>query len=568
MNKKPRIYDEIRRRSGPIENHIIDEFVAGHISRREFLRRGSMVGLSIPALSVIVAACGSANSTSSSSSSASTPAATTAPSTSGQTGTLRIAGTVPAATINPITVADEGGLTALQQVGEYLVFDDPNTYLAKPMLATSWTPNADGTVWKFSLRPGVTFHNGQPMTADDVVYTFQQQSNPKSASNALSVFTGLLQPSGVTKIDAQTVQFQLETPTGSFPWLISSDNYNCIIVPKGTDFSTYEQNQVGTGPFILKSYTAKVGASYTANPHWWGGKVGPSGLEWTFYATQQPQILALQGGTVDIINDLVLQGAQSLFNNPQYTIVINHTSQHRQLSMRCDTGNFTDKRVRQALALTLNRPAIISALFGKYAQLGNDSPFAPIYPSTDKTVPQRTQNIAQAKQLMAAAGHPNGFSTTLFTEDYQEIPQFAQIIKQAAAAIGININLKVETQGAYYGKATFGNSDWLDGEMSLVDYGHRGVPNVFLGAPLTSTGAWNAAHFKNSQYDALVKQYYAAVDLATQRTLAGQIQTLLLNETPLVIAYFFDNLSAAKAGINGVVTTGMGQMYLAGTTKA
>ncbi len=103
----------------------------------------------------------------------------------------------------------------------------------------------------------------------------------------------------------------------------------------------------------------------------------------------------------------------------------------------------------------------------------------------------------------------------------------------------MKINLKVESQAQYYGKATFGNSDWLDATMSLVDYGHRGVPNVFLGAPLKTPppkgpGVWNAAHFSNSQYDKLVGQYTATLDLSTQRSIAGQIETLLLAQRVLL----------------------------------
>ena len=95
----------------------------------------------------------------------------------------------------------------------------------------------------------------------------------------------------------------------------------------------------------------------------------------------------------------------------------------------------------------------------------------------------------------------------------------------------------------------FGNSDWLDGQMSLVDYGDRGVPNVFLAAPLTSNGTWNAAHFKNPQYDSLVKQYVAALDLQTQKQIAGKIQRLLLEETPIVIPYWIDGLTASTPGV-------------------
>ena len=138
----------------------------------------------------------------------------------------------------------------------------------------------------------------------------------------------------------------------------------------------------------------------------------------------------------------------------------------------------------------------------------------------------------------------------------------------------MKINLNVQLQSAYYGTFEFGSSNWLDGTMSLVDYGHRGVPNLFLGAPLettnakTGTGAWNAAHFSNSQYDSLVKQYVAAPDVSSQRTVAGQIQQLLLNETPIVYAYFYDYLTATAQGITGVYPTAIGHIFLQNAAKS
>jgi peptide/nickel transport system substrate-binding protein len=179
-----------------------------------------------------------------------------------------------------------------------------------------------------------------------------------------------------------------------------------------------------------------------------------------------------------------------------------------------------------------------------------------------------------AKSLLSAAGHPQGFSTHLITENFLEIPQYAQIVAQSAAAIGVHINLTVESSAQYYGKATFGNSDWLDATMSLVDYGHRSVPNVFLTAPLqttnatSGTGPWNAAHFANSQYDGLVKQYIAATDLSTQKSIAGQIQQLLLNETPIIFGYFYNYLTATAMGVSGVYPTAIGHLFLYNATKS
>ena len=226
--RNPTKLSQLRSGRSEIENHVIDEFVSGHITRREFLRRGSIIGLSVPMLGAIVSACGGANSASSSGGGSAGGAANPGAS-------LKIAGVVPTGAINPQSIADEGGLTMMQQTGETLVFNNPKTNLLEPVLATSWKSNEAGDVWTFKLRDGVTFNNGQPMTADDVVYSFQSQTDPKVYVNASSVFSGVLTNDGVEKVDDTTVAFNLEAPNGNFPYLISSDNYNMIIVPKGTD---------------------------------------------------------------------------------------------------------------------------------------------------------------------------------------------------------------------------------------------------------------------------------------------------------------------------------------------
>ncbi|MGH2872574.1 MAG: ABC transporter substrate-binding protein [Solirubrobacteraceae bacterium] len=118
-----------------------------------------------------------------------------------QGGTLRVASQTPTAAVNPLTIADLGGSTMLTQTGEFLAYDDAMTRQLRPMLATSWSPSSDGAVWTFKLRTGVKFHDGRAMSANDVVYTFKEQTDPKNASNALSTFEGLLKPEGVVRLD-------------------------------------------------------------------------------------------------------------------------------------------------------------------------------------------------------------------------------------------------------------------------------------------------------------------------------------------------------------------------------
>jgi len=551
--------DDLRRGRGPIQEHVIDEFVAGRLSRRDFLRRGSALGLSMPLLGGILAACGSSGTSS-------------GPTPKGKAGgTIKAGILVPAAAINPITIADQGGLELIGNVGEFLVFTDQQGKY-HPWLAESWTANADATVWTFKIRQDAKFNDGTPMTVDDVVYSFQTQSDPKSKANALSVFGGILDPSGVQKVDDKTVAFHLKAADGGFVDAVSEDNYNMIIVPKGFDYSKYEATWPGTGRFMKQSYTPSTGATLVPNPHYWGKKALPSKVEFTFYPDEAPMAAALQAGSIDCLDQFSVANSPQLLSG--FNVISIKAATHRELSMRCDMHPFSSNLVRQAIAYTLDRPAIVAALFKGYAQVGNDSPFAPNYPSTDTSVPQRAKDLAKAKQLLAQAGVPRGFKTPLLTETTQEMPHLAQIVKQSAGQIGVDINLTIETPTKYYGQAVFGKSDWLDGEMSLVDYGARPIPNVYLAAPLqsinskTGSGSWNAAHFNNPTYDKLSKDFVAAVDLSSQRRIAGQIQRLLLDQTPIIFPYFYNYLSATLSNVTGVYPTAQGQFFLWNAAKA
>src|SRR5438477_13170544 len=248
---------QLREGQGEIANHIIDEFAAGRLSRRDFIRRGTVVGISVPLLGSILAACGS-------SSKGTTGAGSSSTAKGAPGAVIRVGVETPTAAINPVTVADQGGLDMLAQTGEYLCLSTQTLTLV-PVLAQSWSANSAGDVWTFKIRQGVKFHGGAPLTADDVVYTYKLQTDPKSASNALSAFGGGLTPDGVVKVDDSTVAFHLTAPNGNFPYLTSSDNYNMIIIPNNYNPAQWQSSFVGTGPFVMKNYTPKVGASFTRN---------------------------------------------------------------------------------------------------------------------------------------------------------------------------------------------------------------------------------------------------------------------------------------------------------------
>jgi len=538
-----------RAHAGELGNYAIDEFRAGRLTRRELLRHASVLGIALSAGGLF-----------------GMPAAR-AQGTGKPGGTIRVAHLTPAGAVDPLTVTDASGLALINQTGEFLIDDDSETLTLRPVLALSWSSNATGDVWTFKLRPNVKFHDGQTMTAKDVAATFNRLADPGAGSAALSVLKGVLSKNSAKAVDDFTVEFHLDAPNGNFPYYVSSDNYNAVILPANFTGS-YEKSFMGTGALKLEKYTPKVGASFVRNPDYWGDKALPDRVNFSFYADQQAQLLAMQGRQADVMGDFTVQGGVSMLTNPQFKVLGAKSSSHRQIHMRCDMGAFKDKRVRQALALAINREVIVKGLFRGRAVVGNDSPFAPVFPSSDLSVPQRRFDIAKAKQLMSEAGVGSGFDITLTTEKYMEIPDLAVVVQNAAKAVGIRITLKVESQDLYYGAGTFGKSDWLDSPLGITDYGHRGVPNVFLNAPLTSGGTWNAAHFRNPAYDKLVAQFVAALDVASQKKVSGDIQRLLLDETPVVIPYFYDQLIVTRANVSGVRFNAISQMWFDRATVA
>ena len=538
----PTSLDALRRRYGPIAAAAIDDLVAGRLSRRDFLRHCAVLGVPLPLFG----------------------AARQARAAPG--GTLRLGQIAPVGGLEPVRVADPGGITQLAICGEYLCVNGSD-FTLRPGLAASWSPNQDGSVWTFKIRDLVTFHSGKPLTSADVVATFERLADPDSESNALSMFEGYLSKGGARAADATTVEFHLDAPHGQFPYLVSSETVNAIILP--ADYrGDFERTQGGTGPFKLDQYAPDTGASFVRNDGYWGPKALPDRIDVTFFTDDASQVEALRQGKVDLLARLPSSVAAGVAANPALHIIRIPSSAHNQLHMRTDTGLFKDPRVRRAVALALDRPKIAETLLAGRVQIGNDSPFAAVYPVTDKTVSQRAKNLGEAKALMQAAGVAGGFAAELTSQIFQDIPEFAKAIQAAAAEIGVTLTTNALTPASYFADGVFGKSPWLDSVMGITDYAHRGIPNLHLTAPLRADGAWNAAHYKNAIYDRQVTSYIAALDLDSQRKAAGDIQKTLLEDTPVIFAYFADALAAARKGLGGAQFSPNGQIWLAGATLA
>ncbi len=561
MDREARRRLEEYRRSdaGPFENTLIDEFLTGEFDRRELIRRAGMLGMSVPVVGAVLAVAGEP-----------APAFAARARAAATNSRLRVA-IIPPPTglIEPTTWLDQGGLETGGICGEFLT-RIVNTKVVAPELAISWSANKEASIWTFKLRPNVKFHTGQLMTADDVVTTWKRLATPPS--QALSAVGTYLHPDGVQKVDDMTVAFHLNQGVSNFPVLVSSTTYQAIILPASYQLGTFTSKPQCTGAFVLTKYSPGVGATYERFANWWGGSAPLAGVDVTYYTAAAAADAALLSGSIDLIGQIQVTTDRALLNNSNVQLYKTHGSTHREMPMRVDDKNpFSDHRVRQAVALTLDRPAMVKTLFSGLADVGNDTPFAPVF-GLAGSVPQRKKNIAMAKQLMAAAGHAKGFSITMPVNGTGEIPQLGQIVKQAVKAIGINLTLQVDTATAYFaGTQTgppkgWGNTPWLNAPINITDWGSRAVPNVFLVSALSTGGVWNAAHYSNKKFDGLVHKYLSSPSFKDQNAAAVAMSNILLHDTPVVFPYFYNYLAAGSKSVKGYAPDALGQVYLSKTS--
>ena len=542
--------ENYRKTAGDLENELIDEYRAGAMTRTELVRRGSVLGMSIPLLAMLSGA----------------PAAAAAPFAAGRasSGTMRIGHISVDGSLEPPLLQSLGALGVSMLAGEQLVYADKNAVL-RPMLATSWKSSNNAKTWTFQLRKGVKFHEGQPFSADDVVATFKILQSKDS--QALQAYKGLLRRA--RKVGPYTVAFDLVSPNGLFPYLLGQMVYQAVMLPKTyqlpsdiTKPGEWTSKMNGTGPFLLKENRGPAGLTFTANPNYWGGKPAIDTVVLQIL-DDQARVTALQSGQIDLATQISYQGAQQLASSAN--VIPLHAANHRYLNMNTQKAPFNDVRVRQAFALALNRPSIVQGLWGKYGELGNDSPMWPGYPYTSHSVPQRHQQIAQARALLKAAGKEN-LKVTLTCYRAFEMPDYAQRVAQDLKKIGVNCTVKVYTSAQYFDGVSFGAAGklapWLGTDFGIVDYGGRPVPITYLNAALRKGGVWNAARYSSPKFEKLVAQFYAAPNLASQKKYSAQIQNLLLHDTPAIYAYFYNFIAASSKKVHGYVPDGMGWINL------
>lgn len=471
-----------------------------------------------------------------------------------------------------------GSLFILSMVGEWLTWQLPNGKL-EPRIAESWTSSADAKTWTFKIRSGVKFNDGTPLTVDDVVYTFTSifdKTLTKGISRSKGNYDNILEAAGVVKVDANTVTFNLLQANGNFPYFVSSACYGMCIIKKGAfGGAGWEATMISAGPWKMVSHVNTETTMYEKNPYYWDPtfKPGFDKVEFVQFVSAATALPQLKTGKIDFIGGMEAADALALDKSKFTVNTLPAGAGFAHVHMRTNFGPFQDKRIRQAAALTIDRPGYVKGVMkGIGGIVGNDSVMDP-YVTADKSVPQRKQDLAKAKALMAEAGVPKGFDVDLSTWARDDINKYAKLIKTSFAKIGIKVNLVIDGSdggsAVYYtydpypskpGKVNqFDNHSWLASNLGIVDWAGRGVPDQYLMREWRSTGDWSGAMLDSRVMDAAIDEYLQAITPKAKKVASKKIQEASLDETPYILAYTSNLISAGRKNLKGMVVNGMGQ---------
>jgi peptide/nickel transport system substrate-binding protein len=574
--------DQTRSSVGPIELDLIESYAQGKVSRRNFVRRGTMIGLSVPVMGGIIAACGGSDSDSAPvTDAASGETGSTDPQTTEAAAPPAVGGEITAGIqtgdatsgLDPVNMLDLGTYAVVSQAFEYLVGLGEDGNIAATALATEWQPNADASAWTFKLRQGVTWHDGSPFTADDVVATIERMV---AAGAGLA---GVVSEGATEAADPYTVVINLDSPNGNLPVLVSLFNPQSLITP--VDYSsgtTLDERKSGTGAWMLENFDPSgYRASFVPNPNWWGGAVKLGRITLQGFETGGTKVAAFAAGEIDIIQDFSISDGATLLQDDGVKVIRPPAANHRQLWFNTQLPSdspFTDPRVRQAVCYAVNRQQIIDTVYEGEAQMGNDHPVSSALPFFDETQEQRPFDPEMARQLLSDAGYPDGFEMPLQVGDIGEVPAIAAIVEQNLAAVGMTTPVGVSPNSDFYGEYWCvadnkgpGVPCGSSAPIGIVDYGHRPTPDVYFGRALATDGDWNSSNYASPVFDGLFGEYQSAGDVAGQKTAVGKIQRLLHEDAPACYHTFFNYLSATSTEINGFQTTSLGHLQLQNTTK-
>ena len=457
--------------------------------------------------------------------------------TSAQDGSaLRFAWLTPA-TLDPRSASGDSEIAILNAVYDYLIETDAASNLV-PRLASSWDVSDDGLVYTLQIREGALWHDGSPVTADDVIWTMNWQIESEGTVASLLSTVDSISASGDNGIE-----LKLSAPNPDFLYNLTDNKL--VILKAGAEDIGVEFN--GSGPFIMEEMIAGDRTILRANADYWGGAPSIDRLEFIYFDDQQAGIAAVQGGSVDGIARLDNSSFLGFAGDLNFNTTDIPTSGHHLARLRADRAPGNDARVRKAFKLATDRDAIWERVQLGFGAVGKDSPIGPAFGQyflAEAEVP--TRDPAAAAALLAEAGYPDGLDMTLHLPNSGNFPDLAQIFAAQWEEAGIRVEVQLEDENTYWSEL------WMDVDLGITGWGPRPVPQLYLDFAYHSEGVWNESHYSNERVDELIEIGRSSLDQAERTGAYKEIQQILLDEGPIVVPYFFAAFMVLSGNISGV----------------
>jgi peptide/nickel transport system substrate-binding protein len=445
---------------------------------------------------------------------------------------------------------------------EYLVETGPDN-ITRPYLAESWEASTDLKTWTFHLRKGVKWSNGDDFIADDVVFNFTRWLDPKTGSSNLGLFDAMLEETGqkdakgnpvkrmtknaVQKVDNYTVRLNLNSPVLSIPENLY--NYPTAIVHRnfekeGGDLS---KNPVGTGPYTLTQFrVGELAVLKKRKEPYWGGEVFLDEIRFVDLGEDPGAYLAaIASKQVDGIYNLDLTTLEAARNIPGIKIAEIPSTQTGVIRMKVTEKPFTDIRVRRAVQKTCDTRRQLDIAHRGLGIVAEHHHVAKIHPEYF-ALPAFKQDIAGAKKLLAEAGYPNGIELSCNvgnTEGVWEQDSVA-VLKEDAAKAGINIKMNVMPQAQYW-------DVWTKAPLSLTSWTHRPLAVMVLGLAYRTGVPWNESSYANPEFDAALTEAESTLNVKQRRAKMEKVEKILQDDAVLVQPFFRAVFTAVRDNVVG-----------------
>jgi peptide/nickel transport system substrate-binding protein len=410
----------------------------------------------------------------------------------------------------------------------------------QPMLMTKWQ-FVNPTTFKWELRQGVKFHNGRELTADDVKATIERIQDEKMGSSLRSY----VEPIQSIKVDSKySGTFILSRP---MPSLLSYVLQKVPVVPKEA-FADLKTKPIGTGPFMFKEWIKGERVVLVKNPNYWvKGQPYLDELVFRFFPEYQTGVAAFKSGEIQMITWLAPTDAPPFRNDPTAVVNGKPLFGFEYVGFNTKKSPFDKVKVRQAIKFALDKPAMLKAAqfgVGDIAAI-NEIKSSPYYSAEY----DYKQDLAKAKQLMAEAGVPNGFETTVLTSDNTVEVALADSTAFQVGKIGIKAKVEKVTDAVFFERV------YTRHDYGIVINGYSGVPDpdFFNYRYFHSKGTANIFQYSNPALDKLLDQGRTTIDVEKRKPIYREVYKILVDQAPAAFVFNEYRFMLWKKSVTGFV---------------